>query len=204
MFGAITPRFGGAPVAPPASQVRCLMGSIADSLVSVARDVRSAVPRRAAETIIGALVVIAAAFVIVYAYSGSGVTVAGGYIVTAVFDRVEGIRVGSEVRLSGIKVGSVAAEKLDPDTYSAVLTLSIAANLNLPADTSAKIMTDGLVGSRYVALQPGAEEKFLEPGGRIMHTQSTIDIGDLISRYVFKGSESRGDADKNKGSNTGE
>lgn len=180
------------------------MASVTDSLASSIRKIRSAMPRRTAETIIGALVVIAAALVIVFAYSSSGVTVAGGYTVAAVFDRVEGIRVGSEVRLSGIKVGSVVAEKLDPDTYSAELTLSISAGVKLPADTSAKIVTDGLVGSRYVALQPGAEEKFLEPGGRITHTQSTINIEDLISRYVFKGSKDRDDADKTKGPNTGE
>ena len=180
------------------------MASATDSLASGIRNIRDTMPRRAAETIIGALVVIVAALVIIFAYSSSGLTVAGGYTVTADFDRVEGIRVGSEVRLSGIKVGSVVAEELDPATYSAVLTLSISSSVKLPADTSAQILTDGLVGGRYVDLQPGAEEKFLEPGGRIMHTQSTIDIDDLISRYMLKGSKARDDADKTKGPNTGE
>jgi len=180
------------------------MASVTDSLSSAIGRIRGAIPRRAAETIIGALVVIAAALVIVFAYSRSGVSVVGGYTVTAIFDRVEGIRVGSEVRLSGIKVGSVVAEKLDPDTYAAVLTLSIAKSVSLPADTSAQILTEGLVGGRYVDLQPGAEEKFLEPGGRITHTQSAINIEDLISRYMFKGSKARDDGDRTKGPNTGE
>lgn len=151
-------------------------------------------PPRVVETLIGALVVTVAALLIVFVYRSTGISVVEGYTVTAMFDRVEGIRVGSEVRLSGIKVGSVVAEKLEPDTYFAVLTLSIDNSVRLPADTAAKIVTEGLVGNKYVALQPGAEENLLEPGGQITHTQSSINLEDLISRYLFGGAGKRGDA----------
>ncbi len=159
---------------------------------------RGALPGQAVATVVGAVVLAVAAAFIMLAYRSTGITVVAGYTLTAKFGRVEGIRVGSDVRLSGIKVGSVVAESLEPDTYFAVLTLNIDKNLRLPTDTAAKIETEGLVGARYVAFEPGAEEKFLQPGDQIMHTQSSINLEDLIGRYVFGGSKKKSDGGKTK------
>lgn len=147
--------------------------------------------REALETVVGAFVLAVAALLIVFAYQSAGITVIEGYDVTASFQRVDGIRVGSDVRLSGIKVGSVVAEQLDPKTYFATLTLSIDRHVQLPLDTSAKIVTEGLMGGKYVALEPGADERMLKPGGQITHTQSSIDIQDLISRYMSGGAKEK-------------
>jgi len=152
--------------------------------------------RNAIETIIGAVVLVVAAVFVVFAYSSADIGAVKGYEVTAKFDRVDGVRDGTDVRLSGIKVGSVVDEGLEPDTYFAVLTLSIDNSIKLPADTSAKIVSDGLLGGKYIALEPGADEAMLKNGGEITHTQSAINIEDLVSRYIFSNSGKKDDASK--------
>ena len=151
--------------------------------------------RNAIETIIGAVVLVVAAVFVVFAYSSADIGAVRGYEVTAKFDRVDGVRDGTDVRLSGIKVGSVVSERLEPETYFAVLTLSIENSIKLPTDTSAKIVSDGLLGGKYVALEPGADETMLKNGSEITHTQSAINIEDLVSRYIF--SSTGGKKDEN-------
>lgn len=155
--------------------------------------------QNAIETIMGGVVLLVAALFLVFAYSSADIAAVKGYEVSAKFDRVDGIRQGTDVRMSGIKVGTVLGEKLEPETYFAVLKLSIDSSVKLPIDTNAKIVSDGLLGSKYVALEPGAEEKLLQQGGEITHTQSAINIEDLVSRYIFSGSakkDSKGGSDK--------
>ena len=159
--------------------------------------------RNAIETIMGAVVLVVAAVFVVFAYSSADIAAVRGYEITAKFDRVDGIRQGTDVRMSGIKVGTVLSETLEPDTYFAVLTFSIDPNVKLPVDSSAKIVTDGLLGSKYIALTPGAEDKLIPQGGDITHTQSAINLEDLVSRYIFSGS-SGGKKDKDKDQGTGE
>ena len=153
--------------------------------------------RNAIETIMGAVVLVVAAFFIVFAYSSADIGAVSGYEVTAKFDRVDGVREGTDVRLSGIKVGTVVSEKLEPETYFAVLTLSVENSVKLPTDTSAKVASDGLLGGKYIALTPGADEKLLAPGGEITHTQSAINLEDLVSRYIFSSPAKK----ENKGQN---
>lgn len=152
--------------------------------------------RNAIETMIGAVVLVSAAMFVVFAYSSADIGAVRGYEVTAKFDRVDGVRDGTDVRLSGIKVGSVVDESLEPDTYFAVLTISIDNSIQLPTDTSAKIVSDGLLGGKYVALEPGADETMLKNGGEITHTQSAINIEDLVSRYIFSSTGKKDDASK--------
>ena len=155
--------------------------------------------RNAIETIMGGVVLVVAAIFLIFAYSSADIAAVKGYEVTAKFDRVDGVRQGTDVRMSGIKVGTVIGEKLEPETYFAVLKLSIDPNVKLPSDSSAKIVTDGLLGSKYIALDPGAEEKIIQNGGEITHTQSAINIEDLVSRYIFSGSGGKKDKDKDQG-----
>jgi len=145
------------------------------------------------ERLIGAAVVAVAALIIAFVYRSSGIEAINGYTVTAKFDRVEGIRVGSEVRMSGIKVGAVLSQTLEPVTYRAVLLLGIDKNVKLPADTVARITTEGLAGSKYVELEAGGEEKLLRQGDEITQTQSSINLEDLISRYAPPSSNSKGE-----------
>ena len=160
--------------------------------------------RNAIETIMGAVVLVVAAVFVVFAYSSADIAAVRGYEITAKFDRVDGIRQGTDVRMSGIKVGTVLSETLEPDTYFAVLTFSIDPNVKLPVDSSAKIVTDGLLGSKYIALTPGAEDKLIAQNGEITHTQSAINLEDLVSRYIFSGSSGgKKDKDKDQGQGQG-
>jgi phospholipid/cholesterol/gamma-HCH transport system substrate-binding protein len=138
------------------------------------------------ETVMGAVVLVAAAFFLYFAYSTSQFhTAAGNYVLSANFDRIGGIRPGSDVRISGIKVGTVLATTLDPKTYLASVTISIDPIYKLPTDTVAEILSAGLLGNEYVALVPGGAEKTIPPGGRILYTQGAVDIGSLVGKYMF-------------------
>ncbi len=143
--------------------------------------------RSLVETVLGAVVLVVALGFLAYAYTTSDVADPGGYRLTASFTNIDGIQVGSEVRVSGIKVGEVVAQRLDPQTYQAVLEFSVAPDLEMPSDSSARIVSEGLLGGRYLELQPGAEMTMLEPGEEIGFTQSAISLEDLIGRFVFSG-----------------
>lgn len=150
-------------------------------------------PTPVVERLIGAVVVALAALIIAFVYRSSGIEAINGYTITAKFDQIEGIRVGTDVRMSGIKVGAVLSQTLEPVTYRAVLLLGIDKTVKLPADTVAKITTEGLLGNKYVELEVGAEDKLLRQGDQITQTQSSINLEDLISRYVPPSSKSKGE-----------
>ncbi len=145
------------------------------------------------ESGVGLLVLLVAGGFAWYAANVSGTTFGrGGYEIVARFDRVGGVAVGSDVRLSGVKVGSVAKIVLDPESYSVDLTLSLPTTLKIPSETVVQITSDGLLGSRYVSLVPGNDEKILKPGERLTRTQAPVDLMDLVSRFAFSGGSSGG------------
>lgn len=143
------------------------------------------------ETLIGAVVIGVAAVFLVFAYSTVGPRTGGGYALTAKFDRVDGLPVGADVRISGIKVGSVTGQDLDPLTYRALVRLSVSSSIELPDDSSAKVASEGLLGGAYIAIEPGGSDKVIAPGGEIKYTQSSVDLMGLISRAVFGSTESQ-------------
>ena len=143
--------------------------------------------RNVIETIMGGVVLIVAVVFLLFAYTSTSTGTVGGYPVTAKFGNVSGIGPGSDVKLSGIKVGSVVDTELDPQDYTAVISLSIASSVKLPTDSSARILSDGLLGGNYLELQPGADDTIIEPGGQITTTQDPINIVDLLGRFVFGG-----------------
>jgi phospholipid/cholesterol/gamma-HCH transport system substrate-binding protein len=143
--------------------------------------------RNVIETIMGGVVLIVAVVFLVFAYTSTSSGTVSGYPVTAKFGSVSGIGPGSDVKLSGIKVGSVTDTELDPNDYAAVVRLSIANAVKLPTDSSARILSDGLLGGSYLDLQPGADETMIEAGGQILTTQDPINIVDLLGRFVFGG-----------------
>ncbi len=139
----------------------------------------------AAETLIGALVLAAAGGFLVYAANTAEVSVgAGGYPLVAKFRKAEGISGGSDVRIAGVKVGSVAEMELDPKTYFAEVTFVIRQNVSVPEDSLAKITSASLLGDPYVAIEPGGADLMLEPGDEISYTQSSINVGDLIGKFI--------------------
>ena len=114
------------------------------------------------------------------------------YEVTARFDNIGGLTVMAPVTLAGVTIGRVASIGIDADDYSARITLQIdQAHDNLPTDTSAAILTSGLLGAQYVGLDPGAEETYLEDGGRIEITQSAVVLEHLIGQILIRTAEER-------------
>lgn len=137
------------------------------------------------ETVIGALVLVVAVMFGVFAYTSANVRVTDGYTIKARFARIDGIQVGSDVRISGIKVGTVSGLQLDPTYYQAVAQLTIDRSVEVPTDTVAKVASEGLLGAKYVALDPGGDEKMIEPGGEIKFTQSSLSLEDLVGQFIF-------------------
>ncbi len=137
------------------------------------------------ETVMGAVVILAAALFLVFAYQSSQLRPMAGYQVSADFARVDGIRQGSDVRLSGIKIGSVVAEDLDPKTFLANVRMSIDPSVQLPDDTVAEIISAGLLGDKYMSLVPGGSDKVIPPGGKITYTQSSVSLENLIGQMMF-------------------
>lgn len=137
------------------------------------------------ETLMGTVVIAVAAIFLLFAYSKADVGAVTGYTVKAKFDRIDGIKVGGDVRLSGIKIGTVVDEILDPNTYFAVVTLSIDNSIKLPTDTSAACTSSGLLGDKYLNLSPGADDTMIPEGGEIESTQGCIDLFALLGQMIF-------------------
>lgn len=143
--------------------------------------------QRLAEIATGAVVIVVAVVFLVYAVvqGGRATTVGGGLSLTAAFDRVDGLSPGADVRIGGVKVGSVTDMRIDPQTFLAQLTLNVRSDLRLPRDSSAEIQSEGLLGGRYVGIVPGGADAVLENGGRITNTQGSISLESLLGRFIF-------------------
>jgi len=139
------------------------------------------------ETLMGAVVLGVAGLFLVFAYTTADLGRGGGYEVFADFSTVGGLRVGGDVRMSGIKIGSVVRQELDPETFLARVTLSVDASLKLPVDTSASISSEGLLGGNFIDLVPGGADETLPPGGRIQYTQDAVDLMQMLGRFIFSG-----------------
>ena len=141
--------------------------------------------RNAVETVMGAVVLVVAAVFLFFAYTTSQVRAVSGYDVTANFDRVEGLRDGGDVRISGIKVGSIVSQTLDPKDYVAVVRMSIDPAIKVPVDSVATITSSGLLGDKYLSIVPGAEDEYIKPGGTITHTTPPISLESLIGQFIY-------------------
>jgi len=137
------------------------------------------------ETVMGAVVLLVAALFLIFAYQTSQLRSVSGYRLTAEFERVDGIRQGSDVRISGIKIGSVTSEQLDPKTFLATVQMSIDPSIQLPDDTVAEIVSAGLLGDKYMSLVPGGSDKLIPADGKIKYTQSSVSLENLIGQMIF-------------------
>ncbi len=141
------------------------------------------------ETLIGAMVLAVAAVFVVFAVTTTDIGTVAGYELTAKFDRIDGLSVGADVRISGIKVGTVIDQDLDPVTFLAVVRMSISDAVQLPTDSSAGVVSDGLLGGKFMSLSPGADDDVLGPGEEIRFTQASINIEQLLGKFMFSAGE---------------
>jgi phospholipid/cholesterol/gamma-HCH transport system substrate-binding protein len=137
------------------------------------------------ETLIGALVVTVAVAFLFFAYTTTGSGSVGGYDLQARFSSADGIVTGTDVRLHGIKVGTVSTLSLDPKSYAAIVHLNIHNDVPIPDDSSIKVTSSGILGNSYLAIQPGGSDAMLKAGGQITNTQGSVDFMSLIARAIY-------------------
>jgi phospholipid/cholesterol/gamma-HCH transport system substrate-binding protein len=152
--------------------------------------------RNPVETVLGGVVLAVAASFLAFAYSTADVKKVKGYEITASFVKIGGLPTGADVRINGIKVGTVLEQKIDPETYNAVLRVSIANTIKLPTDTQATIGADGLLGDKYLKLDPGRAKTFIEPGQALTKTKDPKALEELVGEIIFLATEDPAKAGK--------
>jgi phospholipid/cholesterol/gamma-HCH transport system substrate-binding protein len=141
--------------------------------------------RRLPELLTGLGIILAAILFLIYALRGAGELNTGGYTLNARFGSIGSLTVGADVKIGGVVVGHVSSEALDPVTYASVITLNINNNIQIPDDSSAAVTSDSLLGSDFVNVSPGGSTSMLKPGAAFATTQSAVNIGDLLGKFIF-------------------
>lgn len=147
--------------------------------------------RNTVETIMGAIVLLAAASFFAMAYEVANLKDNDGYDIIAEFGSTGGLAIGDDVRISGIKVGQITAQKLDPNTYIAKISMSIDPSVKIPTDSSARITAASLLGGNYLELMPGSATDTLAAGEVIYDTRDLVSISDLLGKAVFSPNSSK-------------
>ncbi len=154
------------------------------------------------ETILGAVVLALAALFLTFAYSSADLHKVKGYVLTANFPMVDGIKDGTDVKINGVKVGSVAGLKLNtdpgPNQYLVTVSMTLNPSVQLPTDTIALVSSESLLGGKYMSLEPGVDETMIKTDGtgRVTRTQAPMRLDDLIGQLIY--SNKRGDSSSNK------
>ena len=141
--------------------------------------------KKPVETIMGLVVLIVALLFLAFAYRVSDLQVVKGYQLKAEFMKVGGLSVGSDVRINGIKVGTVTSQKLNGDDYMADVTFSISSNIKLPKDSTVSIVSDGLVDDKFVKIEPGKSKEYLQSGDSFKNTKDFKTIEDMVGEIIF-------------------
>ncbi len=144
------------------------------------------------EALVGLFVVLFAAWFISFAWGRTGGGAKDGAIhVTALFPNSTGINVGSEVRVAGMKVGTVSDQMLDPQSFQVKATLALDPAVKLPADSSAAITSEGLLGATFISLIPGGDTVALKEGDTIADTQGAMDLMSMVGQFINKSGDTK-------------
>lgn len=150
----------------------------------------------AIETVMGAVVLAVAGGFLYFAYNNSNIKSVEGYSVSADFTNITGVSAGSDVRVGGIKIGVIESVALDPNSFEAIAHMRIKDTIRLPKDSSAAIQSSGLLGEKFVAIEPGGDEANLAEGDVITITQSSVSLEEMIGKFVFSGGGVSSEKDK--------
>jgi phospholipid/cholesterol/gamma-HCH transport system substrate-binding protein len=157
------------------------------SAPSSAGGVRTIGQNNAAEVLLGTLVVALAIVFLVFGFMHTGAGSASGYEIKAQMPKVDGLGVGTDVRISGIKVGTVSSLTLNPVNYLVTMTMDIDKNVEIPTDSSLNVTSTGILGGQYISIQPGGDDKMLASGGVIQNVQGSADLMNLIGHIGLGG-----------------
>lgn len=147
---------------------------------------------RTIEIVTGFFIILGVAALYVIATSATNIKSYGeaGYAVTASFSNIGGLKERAQVTLAGVEVGRVTKITLDPKTFNAIVTLQMSGRFNqIPDDTTASILTSGLLGEQYVGLSPGGSETYLKNGSVIQYTQPALVLENLIGQFLSNGAK---------------
>ena len=133
----------------------------------------------------GAVVLVVVVVFVTVAYTRSDVATVQGYEVFTRFSAVDGLNIGDDVRISGMKIGSVIGGRLDSECFQAEIRMSIDPAIKLPEDTTAAVVTEGLLGGKYVSLDPGGAEELIAAGGEIKITQASVNLEGLLGKVIY-------------------
>jgi phospholipid/cholesterol/gamma-HCH transport system substrate-binding protein len=149
------------------------------------------ISRQDFETVIGAVALIAAALALWLASAGGKAAQANeGYLLTARFDQIDGLTTGNPVYLAGIRVGSVVKIELAPNSLKPLITISVRRGLVVPADSALLVMSDGVLGGKFLRIEAGSETEALKPGERFQMVQDSVIVEQILYKIV-QGAEAR-------------
>lgn len=137
------------------------------------------------EALMGAIVLVIAAIFLAFAYTSSETRVSKGYMLKAYFEKIDGLNMGSDVKLNGVKVGNVTKVEVVPQSYQIAVAFSVKSDIKIPEDSSAEIVSEGFLGGKYVSLVPGGSSEYLSEGDSLAHTQSSVNFERLLSKFVM-------------------
>ena len=142
------------------------------------------------EVLVGTGVLAIALGFLVYAVNATNIgSSTDGYQISASFRSVEGVTVGTDVRMAGVKIGSVTGLKLNAETFRADTEITLSEAIELPEDSAIAIQSEGLLGGNFVEILPGGSPFNLEEGGEIEDTQSSVSLITLLMKFVSGSNE---------------
>lgn len=141
--------------------------------------------RNVIETVLGAVVLLVAGVFLAFAYDSSNLRPVAGYKISARFNAIDGLAVGGDVRVGGVKIGSVVEQRIDPESYQAVVVMSIRPDIGLPDDSVASVSSEGLLGGKYIRIDPGGSEGRLSNGSELANTKDTVSLEEMLGKVIF-------------------
>lgn len=141
--------------------------------------------KKPVETIMGLVVLLIALLFLGFAYNVSDLQVVQGYNLHAEFIKVGGLSTGSDVRINGIKVGTVTGQTLNNDDYTVDVKFSISSDVKLPKDSTVAIVSDGLMGNKFVKIEPGKAKEYLQEGDAFAKTKDFKTLEDMVGEIIF-------------------
>ena len=146
--------------------------------------------RNVLESVLGLVVLVVAGAFVVFTLNTANLRAVEGYLIYAEFTSIGGLEKGDDVQISGVKIGTVRDVALNQQSYQARIEMSVAPHIELPKDTSALITSESLLGGKVLQLQPGASDRYLEPGDKIQITQAPQNLEQLLGRFIFNATDS--------------
>lgn len=151
-----------------------------------------ALKRETREILTGAATLVVLAVIFVFSYASDRLAAASGYDLIARFRNIDGLGIGSDVRLAGIRVGSVNEQRFDASNRQAVVTLRINSGVEVPTDSAAMIISQGILGSKFMRIEPGGDEMYFQDGDEFEYVQNSVILEDVLEKLIREVEAARG------------